>query len=64
MTFAVHDVPSPCINVCRLDPATGLCTGCLRTMDEIAGWCDMTPADKQRVLTRLQERRLHAVPSA
>jgi predicted Fe-S protein YdhL (DUF1289 family) len=64
MTLAVHDVPSPCIQVCRLDPATGLCTGCLRTMDEIAAWGDLTPAAKQQVLARLQERRLHAVPSA
>jgi len=31
-------VPSPCINVCRMVPATGLCEGCLRTIDEIVAW--------------------------
>ncbi|HUD31901.1 MAG TPA: DUF1289 domain-containing protein, partial [Variovorax sp.] len=30
---AVRDVPSPCISVCRIDAASGLCTGCLRTLD-------------------------------
>ena len=31
-------VPSPCINVCNMSPATGLCEGCLRTIDEIVAW--------------------------
>ncbi len=31
-------VPSPCIGVCRMVPATGLCEGCLRTIDEIVAW--------------------------
>ena len=31
-------VASPCISVCVMDPATGLCCGCLRTLDEIARW--------------------------
>ncbi|MDH5338586.1 MAG: DUF1289 domain-containing protein, partial [Rubrivivax sp.] len=31
-------VPSPCINVCQMDEATGWCRGCLRTIDEIALW--------------------------
>jgi predicted Fe-S protein YdhL (DUF1289 family) len=31
-------VPTPCNSVCRIDPATGWCEGCLRTLDEIAAW--------------------------
>ena len=31
-------VASPCISVCRMDASTGWCEGCLRTIDEIAGW--------------------------
>ena len=31
-------VASPCVGVCRIDAATGLCAGCLRTLDEIAAW--------------------------
>ncbi|ETX29567.1 DUF1289 domain-containing protein, partial [Roseivivax isoporae] len=30
------DVASPCIKVCVIDPRARLCTGCLRTLDEIA----------------------------
>src|SRR5438045_718219 len=28
-------VPSPCINVCHMIPETGLCQGCMRTIDEL-----------------------------
>ncbi len=28
---------SPCVGICLLDPATGYCRGCLRSMAEIAG---------------------------
>jgi len=37
---AAADEPaaSPCISVCRLDASSGLCVGCLRTLDEIAAW--------------------------
>ena len=31
-------VPSPCISVCVMDPASGLCAGCYRTLAEIADW--------------------------
>lgn len=31
-------VPSPCISLCEMDQATGLCRGCLRTIDEIVAW--------------------------
>lgn len=48
---------SPCVNVCQVDPRSGLCLGCLRTIDEIAGWLDYSDAEKQRVLERLEERR-------
>ncbi len=41
-----------------MDPQTGLCRGCLRTIDEVAGWMDYSPAEKLEVLERLDERRL------
>ena len=50
-------VESPCINVCRMDPATGLCVGCLRTIDEIAGWAKASDAERRAVLVRLGQRR-------
>jgi predicted Fe-S protein YdhL (DUF1289 family) len=51
------EVPSPCVNVCQMDSQTGLCLGCLRTLDEIAGWMDYTVSEKLDVLGRLDERR-------
>lgn len=49
-------VPSPCISVCRMDPETGLCIGCYRTLDEIAGWSAMADPEKRAVWQLLLER--------
>jgi predicted Fe-S protein YdhL (DUF1289 family) len=50
-------VPSPCVNVCRVDPASGYCEGCLRTIEEIAAWSTLTDAQKRAVWQRLPQRR-------
>jgi hypothetical protein len=50
-------VPSPCINICRMDEATGLCEGCLRTLDEIACWSLLDDAEKGEVWQQLARRR-------
>ena len=50
------EIASPCINVCRMNPGTGLCEGCLRTLDEIAAWSAMSPDEKRAVLARLPKR--------
>lgn len=49
---------SPCISVCRIDPADGLCVGCLRTIDEIATWGTMGDERRSAVWAELRERRL------
>lgn len=56
MTQSTLQVPSPCVNVCQLDPGTGLCLGCRRTLSEIADWLEMTPEEKQAVLERVAQR--------
>jgi predicted Fe-S protein YdhL (DUF1289 family) len=48
--------PSPCISVCRIDPATGWCEGCARTLAEIADWPRLTVREKDALLLRLAER--------
>jgi predicted Fe-S protein YdhL (DUF1289 family) len=50
-------VPSPCIDVCRMDEATGWCVGCLRTLDEIALWSALDDDDKRQVWRDLERRR-------
>lgn len=49
-------LPSPCVSVCRMDSASGLCEGCLRTLDEIAAWGTMEDAAKRTVWARIGER--------
>ena len=44
-----RDLPSPCTSVCRIDADSGLCEGCFRTLDEVAGWSRMDDASKRRV---------------
>lgn len=51
------DAPSPCVSICVLDPASGFCRGCFRTIQEIAGWTMMTRAERLAVLDRLPDRR-------
>jgi len=51
---------SPCLGICLMDPATRICRGCLRTIAEIAGWYDASPAEKRAILTRLAARRAAA----
>ncbi len=51
------DVASPCNNVCRMNPETELCEGCLRTLAEIAAWSGMSAEEKRAVLARLPARR-------
>lgn len=50
-------VPSPCISVCRIDPVTGLCEGCLRTLSEIAAWGSLDDQARRQVWMRIGERR-------
>jgi predicted Fe-S protein YdhL (DUF1289 family) len=55
---------SPCIKVCVIAPATGLCTGCGRTLEEIARWGSMGEAERARVMALLPARmKTCAAPS-
>jgi predicted Fe-S protein YdhL (DUF1289 family) len=55
-------VPSPCISVCRIDAASGLCVGCLRTLDEIAAWSSLDDAARRAVWSAVAQRRARARP--
>lgn len=46
-------VESPCRKLCALDPATRVCTGCGRSLDEIARWGGMSDDEKRAVLRRI-----------
>ena len=57
------DVPSPCISICRMSASSGLCEGCFRTGDEIAGWSS-AGNDGKRALWKLIEQRMDALQGA
>ena len=48
---------SPCIGICRIDPARALCEGCWRTLDEIAVWSRLDEAGRRAVWALLPERQ-------
>lgn len=53
--------PSPCINICRIEGA--VCTGCGRTLDEIAAWPSLKADRKTTILMAAKERLRRLLPS-
>ncbi|UWR21351.1 DUF1289 domain-containing protein [Sulfitobacter sp. S190] len=51
-----NEVESPCIKICVIHPESRLCTGCLRSIDEITAWSKMTPDARRAVMETLPER--------
>lgn len=41
-----------------MDEQTGLCAGCLRTLDEIASWGQASNARRLEILQHVEQRRL------
>ena len=52
----MRDPPSPCDSTCRIDPQSGWCLGCKRTLREIADWPMLTAGEKWAVLAGLLAR--------
>lgn len=50
-------IGSPCVNICRMEAGSGLCEGCLRTIDEIAGWAKAGDSEKMAILAAVERRR-------
>ncbi len=60
MTSKVPDtvqIASPCISICVIDPPTGLCAGCYRSLDEIAGWIGLSTGERRTLVAELTRRR-------
>ncbi|MEZ5675867.1 hypothetical protein SAMN06265173_11364 [Thalassovita litoralis] len=50
------EVASPCVKICLIHPQERLCTGCLRTLDEIAQWSKMSNAQRRELMAELPAR--------
>ena len=61
MSSTEHNVPkavaTPCIKVCVVDGASGLCLGCYRTLGEIGGWSGLNDQQRAEIMTELPGRR-------
>ena len=55
-------VASPCVSVCTMDRTSGLCIGCLRTIQEIGAWRTMTMAEKRATVAACAERAKSIAP--
>lgn len=40
-----------------MSTVTGLCIGCLRTLDEIAAWGQMSPEERAAVMREITQRQ-------
>jgi uncharacterized protein len=47
---------TPCVNICIVDPASGLCLGCGRTLGEIAAWSGLNEGERWAIMATLDER--------
>ncbi|MCF6304039.1 MAG: DUF1289 domain-containing protein [Rhodobacteraceae bacterium] len=50
------EIDSPCVKICVIDTVAGICIGCNRTRQEIAGWSEMTSEQRVKILGVLPER--------
>ena len=51
------EIESPCVKICVVHPEARICTGCLRSVDEITQWSRMTREMRREVMAELPERR-------
>ncbi len=51
------EVESPCVKICVVHPEARLCTGCLRTIDEITQWGRMSREERRSVIAALPGRQ-------
>lgn len=50
-------ISSPCVKICVIDPGTGLCEGCGRTLKEIAQWGALSEGERLKIMAELPERQ-------
>ena len=61
---AAAPVPSPCVSICHMNEATGLCEGCFRTIDEIMAWGALAENAKRGVWARIEQRAQEAIAAS
>jgi len=57
-------IETPCTKICVVDPASGLCRGCGRSLSEIASWSSLSVEERRRVMAELADRIAAAATAA
>ncbi len=47
---------TPCTGVCTIEPQSGLCLGCGRTLPEVARWGRISEEERLTIMTTLPAR--------
>ncbi|HEY9233620.1 MULTISPECIES: DUF1289 domain-containing protein [Phenylobacterium] len=50
-------IKTPCVKVCVVDGESGLCLGCYRRLNEVAGWARLSEAEREAIMAELPARR-------
>ncbi|MDA7963329.1 DUF1289 domain-containing protein [Ruegeria sp.] len=57
MVWKRNEVESPCVQICVVHPTERICTGCYRTIDEIARWSKMDSSERAEIMQDLPDRK-------
>lgn len=49
-------IATPCVRICTLEPMSGICLGCGRTMREIGSWPSLSPENRAAIMASLGAR--------
>ena len=49
-------IASPCVRLCVIHTEAQVCTGCLRTIEEITAWTRYNDAERRAIMAALPDR--------
>ena len=49
-------ISTPCVKVCKIEPVSGICIGCRRTMAEIGAWSRLSEPQRLEIMRQLRFR--------
>lgn len=53
---AAPRISTPCVKVCKIEPVSGICIGCRRTMAEIGAWSQLSEPQRLEIMRSLRFR--------
>ena len=62
MASPPRSIATPCVQVCVVDGASGLCLGCFRTLGEVAGWSRLDDGARATIMADLPRRKSGIAP--